>query len=275
MQSKVQNRLFNRSPELEPLWEQLWQWYASAPGRQLVSQEQALLQGRLVNMFGYHLVQLGRINGLDAPAASRVSHGVIVDFWRQDPDRIDNEQRLRGSPQALPIQSDSVDVVVLPHVLEFAESPHEVLREVERILIPEGNVVILCFNPWSLWSLWRWTAGRGAGAPWCGRFFSITRIRDWLSLLGFEVGDSEGYFFQPPVKREALLQRLGWLDRAGKRLLPFMGAANVLTAKKRVITLTPMRPRWRPKRQAVVNGLKPTNRVARQGAQRDGYGENR
>jgi SAM-dependent methyltransferase len=195
-----------------------------------------------------------------------------MDYWREDPFAIDSQKRFRGSPQALPIQSDSVDVVVLPHTLEFADSPHAVLREVERILIPEGHVIILAFNPWSLWSFWRLASGWRGEAPWCGTFISMTRLRDWLTLLGLEAGESQGYFFQPPIRRDGVLERLRWLDRLCMKAIPVFGASNIIVAQKRVVTLTPIRPRWRPKRQQVVSGLEPTNRVARQRFKRANHG---
>jgi hypothetical protein len=84
--------------------------------------------------------------------------------------------------------------------------------------------------------------------PWCGRFISQARLRDWFQLLGFDVVLTTTYFFRPPLPSQSIMDRLGFLDRWGKRWWPFFGGAYVMVAKKRVATLTPIRPRWRPRR---------------------------
>ena len=148
--------------------------------------------------------------------------------------------------------STSLDIVVLPHVLEFSEQPHAVLREVERCLIPEGNLVLLGFNPWSLWMLPGVLLGWRGRVPWCGRFRSMTRIRDWLALLGFDVELGRTYFFRPPWQHGRILGRLGFMERVGRRVWPPFGGGYVLVAKKRVVTVTPVRPHWRPRRRNLV-----------------------
>ena len=243
-------------------WQQFQFWYTSSLGKRLAACEKKILDQCLPDLFGYFLLQCGcpeirsEKNAGEWLKSSRVSTRYCLDFF--------NNQGVscQASPAMLPIQSDSLDIVVLPHVLDFSSEPHQVLREVERILIAEGHVVILGFNPWSLWNISRkflfWTKQ----APWNARFLSSARVVDWLALLGFDVVKRQSYFYLPPIQNENIINKLGILERIGQRIWPKFGAGYVLVARKRVQTLTPIRPRWRStrKRQVVASGLKPANR---------------
>jgi len=246
---KKKAKPFNRCGDLTIAWQELKYWYQSRCGYQLGEEEHALVAETLQNLFGYHLLQVGHLNEANWLSSSRVSHCEIMDFLPTEDS--DGPQGLLGQPEQLPIQTDCMDVIVLPHILEFSQQPHSVLREVERVLIPEGHVLILVFNPFSLWTLWRWALGWRRRVPWCGRFLSTTRIKDWLALLGFDVVSIQGYFFRPPLQQRSVMQRLQMMESAGKRFWPVLGAANLILARKRVVTLTPVGPRW-SKRKASI-----------------------
>jgi SAM-dependent methyltransferase len=249
--NKRTEKQFHRCGELDTAWPKLQQWYESPLGMRLAQQETTILSSALTDLFGFHLLQLGRLPADDWLSQSRVSHCSIMDF-SADP-TTGNKTGFQGLPDALPIQTDSIDVVVLPHTLEFSLTPHNILREVDRVLVPEGHLVMLVFNPRSLWTFWRWSVGWRKRAPWCGRFLSTTRIRDWMALLGFDVSSIHGYFYQPPVQSRRISQRLGFTEGVGKRCWPFLGAANMIVARKRVTTLTPIRPSWRAQVKPVVS----------------------
>lgn len=223
-------------------------------GRHLQELENRQLEQILPNLFGYHLVQVG-YTWQDLTISSRVSHRLMISAYCHSPPG--HAVQLCAQSHQLPIASDSVDVVVLPHVLEFSHYPHEVLREVDRILVPEGHVVMLCFNPFSLWNGWRVAIRWRNKMPWCGEFLSSTRLRDWLALLGFDTAQQQGYAFMPPWNSAHLAGRLQWLEQLGQRFFSFAAGSYVLVAKKRVTTLTPIRPGWRRRRQArwVTTGL--------------------
>lgn len=240
------------------------EWYREGLGRGLLDLEQAELDNVLPNLFGYYLVQIGCPVGADLLAASRVRHRVIVDELPVSVAEAAGDVRgscIRANAEYLPVQRDSVDVVLLPHTLEFATDPHGVLREVERVLVPEGHVVILGFNPWSMWGVRRLLTPRRArlAPPWCGEFRSQLRIKDWLALLGFDVVVSRRYFFRPPITHMGIMRRLEFVERVGCRWWPILGGAYMLVAKKRVATLTPIKPRWRPRRSLIrADAVKPT-----------------
>ena len=221
---------------------ELRQWYASPPGEVLADDLCRYLKSVVPQLFGYHALRIGDLGaGRDPLSGSRIIHRVQLDLVPP--------ADLLAQPRALPIQADALDLVVLSHVLEFCADPHGVLREVDRTLVPEGHVIVICFNPLSLLGLRRLAAGRGSSAPWKGRYYASWRVRDWMRLLGYVVLECVSLGFRPPLRHAGLLRRLRVMDRLGTRLWPILGGAYVILARKRVATLTPMRPRWRPRRR--------------------------
>ncbi len=233
-------------------------WYADPLGGALFAAERSRLEAVLPQLFGYHVLQLGQGPG-DLLASSRIAHRVVIaPLLPADPG---TSSQVRAAPAALPVASDSVDVVLLVHTLDVVADPHQSLREVHRVLMPEGHAIVLGYNPWSLWGVWRLCHLRRRPAPWCGRFLSMMRVRDWLELLGFEVVETSAFFFRPPIANARLMERLNWLERAGGRWWQRFGAAYMMVAKKRVISLTPVRPRWRSPHRVLSPGLaEPTAR---------------
>jgi SAM-dependent methyltransferase len=96
-------------------------------------------------------------------------------------------RKIRAKAYHLPLQSDSVDMIILPHMLEFDAYRFQTMREVERVLKPEGTVVILNFNPWSLWVRYQYLWDKRLADSWRGHFIRRSRVVDWLKLLNFEV----------------------------------------------------------------------------------------
>lgn len=226
----------------------LEQWFEGTVGAYVLALERRHVQRFLPDMFGYHLVQVGMPGKADFGESSRIHHrvmlgteaGAYVGAVLTEADR-------------LPLASDSIDVIILPHVLEFAANPHRVLREAERALIGEGHLLVLAFNPWSLWGIWRLLLGWRRRAPWNGRFYTVARVRDWLSLLDFDIVGVERFAFCPPLRRAA--GRMDWLEYLGAALWPRLGADAMIVARKRVLPLTPVRHRWQARRTLIAAGL--------------------
>ena len=248
-----------RCGEPELTRERLRAWYHKLPGVWLAEKEISVLDEVLPDLFGYNLLQVGVSYPDDCLARSKIPNQMVMDV--DEPPCLDHLRDslvnrkivyLRGIPEQLPFDSDSLDVALLSHTLEFTHEPHQVLREVDRTLIPEGHVVILGFNPWGWWMWWRLTLGWRGAPPWCGRFIPLTRLKDWLQLLGFDIVDQQGYFYRPPLSSKRVMQKLHFMERIGHRFWPFFSGAYLVVAKKRVATLTPIRPRWRPRRSRLV-----------------------
>ena len=228
---------------------QLQQWYDTPLGQRLKRAEADELNQQLQTLFGYYLLLTGS-DDFSLVEGSRVRHRVILTQSVQPY----SCAAIAGRVEELPIMTDTIDVIVLYHSLDFSENPHQVLREAERVLVPEGHIVIIGFNPRSLWGLRRWMPGKRANTPWQGKFVSMTRIKDWLTLLGFDLVDTQQLFYRPPINHEGSLKRLQFMESMGKRFIKFFGASYLITAKKKIAKLTPIKPRWRPQKQ-ISTGL--------------------
>ncbi len=233
-------------------WEALGQWFNGPLGSAVLEAEREILEPVLANLFGFHLLQVGRPHQWDLLEVSRIRHRLLLDVHRSTPES--TSSCLLATPEALPVATDSIDLLLYPHSLEFSEDPHQALREAERVLIPEGHIVILGFNPTGWFGLNRLLGGWRGRAPWCGRFISSSRMRDWLSLLGFDTVSLHGAFYRPPLPHPVALQRMSPLERMRQGGV-FGAGIYLLVAKKRVTTLTPIRPRWRPRRSLLGTGL--------------------
>jgi SAM-dependent methyltransferase len=213
-------------------------WYNTHLGKILASLEKENIGPVLSTLFGYHIIQL--CGDQSYISSARVKHAVFI---ARSQHSLLQEKNLCSSTSSLPIETDSVDVVVLPHTLEISSVPHEVLREVERILIPEGHIVIMGFNPWSLIGLRRFVSFRSQRFPWCVKYFSVSRVSDWLALLGFDVQICNRHFFAVPFQAKRQPKKDGWGERVGQKFWPWFSGAYILLAKKRVSTITLIRSR--------------------------------
>lgn len=223
-------------------------WLQTPAGQYLLDWEQAQLDRAVADIFGFHALQLG-LPELDALRANRMPHRwLALDAHTADvPPRVDGTATaalLRCDFDALPLDSQSLDLIVLPHTLELARDAHLALSEVARVLRPEGRVVILGFNPSSLWGL-RQRFGhlrkrlaprseRPLFLPSEGEFLAYRRLRDWLRLLSFEVEAGRFGCYRPPFVSAKWLQRFGWIEPTGERWWPVLGAVYALVAVKRV-----------------------------------------
>jgi len=168
---------------------------------------------------------------------------------------------LVADPSALPFCGRSLDLLVLMHTLELSGDPYQVLREVDRVLADDGYLIVIGFNRRSQWGAFRGLLNWRDKAPWNTRFYSINRVQDWLSVLGFRTLRRESVFYRPPVQRAGLLRRTGFLE-ALRYVFPHNGAVYVLKARKHTVPLTPTRWRWSSRRGLVSGGFaRPTSGV--------------
>jgi len=214
-------------------------WFSTAQGAYVLDWELAQFDSAVEDVFGFRAVQIGLPE---------------VDFLRQNriPLRfslaLEPGAALAADPLQLPLASQSVDLVALPHVLEEHEHPHEVLREVERVLMPEGQVVISGFNTASLWRLRQVFTAREAGAPWNLKFIGLFRLRDWLRVLGFELNGGKFGCYAPPFRQKLWLERFSFMEKAGVRWWPIAGGLYVVRAVKRTPGMRLITPAWRRER---------------------------
>ena len=242
-------------------------WLKTPPGEYLLAWEREQFDQTVSDIFGYHALQLG-FSELDALRANRMLHQ-----WMATPsfaNTAKNKTALDPSSSqqnaeplaalvtdsgALPFSANSLDLLVLPHTLELSQDPHATLREVERVLVPDGRVVISGFNPTSLWAIRQRRAhfyqrfGRNdLFLPEAGEFIGYWRLRDWLRLLNFEVESGRFGCYRPAFETDKWLSRFEWMDKAGGRWWPIFGAVYFLVAVKRVRGMRLLEPAWKPRK---------------------------
>ena len=235
----------------------LHEWLKTPPGQYLLDWERGRFDKAVADVFGYHALQLGlpELLGLQN---NRIPHRWLAIDTVKTPLAADSGHSDPVSPTlvtdfaALPFSENSLDLLLLPHALELSPDPHATLREVERVLVPEGRVVISGLNPMSLWGLRQSRThllqrlGRsGDYLPEVGAAIGYWRLRDWLRLLSFEVESVQFGCYRPPVRSVAWLDRLGWMDRAGERYWPILGSIYFVVAVKRVRGMRLQGPSWK------------------------------
>jgi SAM-dependent methyltransferase len=232
----------------------LGRWWQDALGSALLRAESELLGEALEDVFGWEFLQVGAWgNARELLAGSRTRRQTIIAAAKSPvgPDLI-------GRASQLPIASDSVDAVLLPHTLEFAADPYSIVREVDRVLVAEGQLIVMGFRPLSLWGL-RARASRNGFPPGMRRVLSEGRVQEWLELLGYEVVARRRYLYASPWSHPTPSDASGKILRRGL-VNPMPSGAYLLKARKRVYTLTPVRPRFREKTPVLGRLVKPTTR---------------
>ncbi len=214
----------------------LTDWFAKPLGAYVLAREREWLDHVAPDIFGYHAIQLG-LPSVDLLRESRITHRVLVD---------PQGGQVRAQFHELPFDAQSIDLCVIPHVLEFTENPHEILREIDRVMRPEGRILIVGFNPWSLFGARKlWSSN---DTPWNGQFVSLIRMKDWLQLLGFETTAGKLTCYIPPVTSEKWQSRWRFLETSGDRWWGVAGGVYMLEAIKRVQGMRLIAPKWSDKK---------------------------
>jgi len=172
---------------------------------------------------------------------------------------------LRAPLASLPFASDTIDAILLPHTLELVEDPYAVLREAERVLCAEGCLMISGFNPLSGWGARRLFSGffrRRVFPPQTRRLLAERRLRDWVALLGFDVDNVYGYLGMLPVSGSRRVRETEAGEPVFTPRSAFASGAYLLKARKRVQTLTMLRPRRRARQLVLVGAAEPTTKAA-------------
>jgi len=223
------------------------EWLGTPLGQYLVQREQIYHDQAVADIFGYNAVQLGLLEH-DLLRASRIPFRF----------RAGQEKgvAVRAEATQLPFASQTIDLLLLPHMLEFSAHPHQILREAERVLMPEGQIIISGYNPFSLWGLWRSLPYNRRAYPWTGRFIGLSRLKDWLALLGFEVVGGRMCCYAPPLQNENWLRKFAFMEAAGDRWWALAGGVYFIQARKRVHSMRLILPGWN-EAKAARKGLAP------------------
>jgi SAM-dependent methyltransferase len=232
-----------------PQWQAMSQWFTEPLGQYLLREEQKVLEPLLSHRFGYHLLELGCAN-ISLSGASPMGHKFSFCPIRctSKPPLI-QEFTASARPEALPLSSNSIDLVLLHHTLDYSDEPHRVLREVERVLIAGGHLIIVGFNPLSIWGIRRLfnfvlKLLPSTQAPWLASQFSSLRIADWLQLLDFQLEHILTAGLALPVNKPGWVRYTGKLDRRMENFNTPLGAFYVIAATKQVSPMTLIKKRW-------------------------------
>ena len=210
-------------------------------GSSLLDAEEKLLSSLLARHFGKHALLIGVPHQLDLLKATKIPcHSLLSPIITRDkvPGYIE------GDFHELPILTGSIDLVVLPHTLEFVDNPRQLLAEACRIVKPEGLIAICGFNPYSAWGL-RKLLAKHKTVPWESNFIRSHKVKSWLQLVDFEMEKHTSVLFRPPVSNQALYKKLQYLEHIGSKCFPMFGGVYVLLARAKVIPLTPIRLKWK------------------------------
>ena len=223
---------------------QLEKWYSSLLGASIIKQVNYHLESLLRPIFGYQGLQLGTIG-----EQRFLEHAGLLRCFYLGANAEQKPVDLSGNVLDLPIASDTINLLAIPHTLEFCRDPHQLLREADRVLTHDGYLLLQGFNPLSSWGLMRSCRSWQNTPPWNGRFYAQARINDWLSLLNLHVVERRQFFMRPPFAHEGLLRRLAFMEKL-QPWLGFVGGTYLILARKQSRPITPKRLRWQ--RQSVV-----------------------
>ncbi len=212
-------------------------WICGALADYLNQEEQALYDNVVSDIFGFNALQFGMLD-VDFLKNARIPNRIRADVHSGD---------LNCESTFLPFPANSIDLYLLPHTLDFSSLPQQTLREAERVLVPEGYLVLTGISPMSLWGLRRAFHKKSKINPgpnvYRTQSFDLIRIRDWLGLLGFEIVNSYRACYRLPIQNQGWSKRLR-LDTLGAKFIPLLGGVYCIVAKKRVLGMRVIKPNW-------------------------------
>jgi SAM-dependent methyltransferase len=225
-----------------------------------MQEESAILARLLVRHFGKHALLIGVPAQSDLLTATSIPcHSLLTPFLQQEKKINDIE----GDLHELPILTGSIDLVLIPHTLEFVDNPRQLLAEACRIIKPEGLIVIYGFNPYSPWGVRKYLTAH-KNIPWSGNFIHARYIKSWLHLADFAMEKQKSVLFRPPFSNPNLYRRLHFLEGVGCRCAPWLGGVYVLLARAKVIPLTPIRMKWKQPLNGIRISTTISGNIARQ-----------
>ena len=212
------------------------EWFKSPLGQYLLNLEYGYINPVVMDTFGFYAIQMGNFD-IDFLDHSRIPNKFSLNS---------NHADLMASNEALPFEEASVDLIIAPHILEQMAEPYELLKEIHRVLMPEGRLIISGFNPMSLWGIKR-LLSFDIDYPWNTKFIPLSKIKEWLPIIGLEMVEGKMGCYVPPIQQSSWLKKLHSMEKLGDRWWPMLGGFYFLVIQKRVHGMTPIRPLWKKK----------------------------
>lgn len=223
-----------RPPRYPRVWQEL------PAGELIQAATQSVCDELSQRVFGYHFVKLGNLSSQIALPHCAVKHHI------HQCKTLNPKADLVADSHVLPFVENSVDGFLLANELDFAQDPHEILREVDRTITGSGYVIISGFNPYSLTGLGKYLPIKRDNILHDARFFPAGRVRDWLQLLGYEIIEQRHLMFSMLFftgKLQLPNKVRDWLSRH----CPWCSSMYVILARKRTFPMTTVKPKWKLK----------------------------
>lgn len=235
-----------------PLHNQLSQWFDKSLGRALLASEKVALETVWSYLTGEYLLMLGAANQESLmESAQLLMRCVVTPTYEYASKKFPT---VCAAYEDFPFLQHAIDAVLLPHTLEFTSDPYRVLRTVAKSIKPDGHLIIIGFNPFSLWGL-RALFSLGRHAPWSGHFRRAARIKDWLKVLNFEVVEQKRTAHCMPFCYKGTCAKYSFFTRFLRSCLPILGGVYVIVAQKKTYSMTPLESRWKRVRAKIQNGF--------------------
>lgn len=210
-------------------------------GHHLLKAEEHLLSQLLKRHFGKHVSLIGVPHQLSLLKATSIPvHSLISPLISQE----SIPGFIEGDFKELPLLTGSMDLVILPHTLEFTDNPRQLLSEACRVVKPEGLIVICGFNPYSMWGLKKLLTTHKT-TPWVENFIRPNLVKNWLKLADFEMENHVSALFRPPVRHRTFYDKLQFLESFGNKCFPHFGGVYIIVSRAKVIPLTPIKLKWK------------------------------
>ncbi len=236
-------------------------------GKKLLEAEYDLLKKLLARHLGKHTLLIGVPEQYSLLDSSTIPcHSLVTSILAKEK----KSNIIEGDFHDLPIATGSIDLVMMPHILEFVESPRQLLSEACRIVKPEGLIVICGFNPNSWWGFKK-KVTHDKSIPWSGNFIPARSVRGWLQLADFEMEEQRATLFTPPVS-QTVYDKLDFFEKIGSRFLPtIFGGVYVLVARAKVIPLTPIKLKWKQQLTGIGISTTISGHIARNTTTKDNF----
>lgn len=218
-------------------------WYQSPLGTSLSSTEKKYFDKVLANISGDYALKFNLLNNELLNKCKALHRVYVIQNLSPNDSTLTKGKIIQCNFNELPFSCESIDLAIIPHILEFHQNPHLILEEIYHILAPNGKVIITGFNPSSLWNVVKYLKYKSANIlPWSGRFIGQRRLKNWLTNLGFSIDSYCTFYFRPPINNSKILKGLFFMEKPSKIFLPQLGACYGLVAVKTVAALPPLQP---------------------------------
>lgn len=231
-------------PAFNPIKPQPVEFWDSLPnGEWLQQQVESGLADWWPKLFGYHLLKLGPLATTLTSSACPISHQVGLDL---------HHGSVRANVEQLPFKNSVIDVCVAPFCLEFQQDPHALLREVDRVMVCGGYLVLVGFNGASPLAAGYLMPHKRNRPPWSGRLFTPYRVEDWLGVLGYSVIERRPLTLHSFVTNP---QRFSLVRQTVETTFQTWGSVYMIVARKMDCPMTPVKQKWRTPRPLILNPI--------------------